>query len=51
MPSDGCGSAFPAESFQDTCRSGSWLVSDQVNMAGAAKLVSPIHSTLEVLLV
>ena len=51
MPPDGCGSVFPAESFQDTCRSGSWLVRGKVNMADEAKLPSPIHSTFEVLLV
>ena len=51
MPPDGCGSVFPAASFQDTCRSGSWLVRGQVNMADEAKLPSPMRSTFEVLLV
>ena len=51
MPPDGCGSVFSAESFQDTCRSGSWLVRGKVNMADEAKLPSLLHSTFEVLLV
>ena len=51
MTPDGCGIVFTAESCQDTCRSGSWLVRGQVNMADEVKLPSPMRSTFEVLLV
>ena len=46
-----CGSIFLAKSCQDTWRSGSQLVRDQVNMTDEAKLHSPIYSTFEALVV
>ena len=45
LPPTGCGSVFPAKSYQDTWRSGNLLPSGQLNMADETKLHSPIHST------
>ena len=45
------GSIFPAKSCQDAWKSGSWLARSQVNMADETKLLSPIRSISEVLVV
>ena len=47
----GCGSVFPAKSYQDAWRRRSWLARGLVKMADEAKLCSPIHSTFEALVV
>ena len=51
LPPAGCGSVFPAKSFQDAWKSDSWLTRGQVNMMDEAILCSSIHSTFELLVV
>ena len=51
LPPAGCGSIFPAKNCWDPWRSSNWLARGQVNMGDEAKLLSPIHSTLEALVV
>ena len=51
LPPAGCGSIFPAKSYQDAWRSGSQLARGQVNMVDETKLHSPVHWTFEVLAV
>ena len=51
LPPAGCGSVFPAKSFQDAWKSDSWLTRGQVNMMDEAKHHNPIHSTSEALVV
>ena len=45
------GRVFPAKSCQDAWKSGSWLGRSQVNMGDKKKLLSPIRSASEVLVV
>ena len=51
LPPAGCGSVFPAKSFQDAWKSDSWLTRGQVNMMDEAKHHNPVHSTSEALVV
>lgn len=46
-----CGSIFPTKNCWDPWRSSNWLARGQVNMGDGPKLLSPIHSTLEALVV
>ena len=51
LPPAGCVSIFHTKSCLDARRSCSQLMRDQVNMADAAKLCSPLHSTSDALVV
>ena len=46
-----CGSTFPAQNCWAAWRCGGRILRGQANMANEAKLCSPIHSTVEVLVV